>query len=91
MTTDNQLPVRTETGQPQSPVHRPCALCWNPSKDRPAEPMNALILRSLPVRLLDDDGDGYGGVPFVSLDEAVRALTTDRERYERAALERPSA
>lgn len=53
------------------------------------EATDVMILRSLPPRYLDDEGDGYGGVPFVSLDEAIRALTTDRERYVAAALELP--
>ena len=47
---------------------------------------DAMILRSLTARYLDDDGDGYGGIPFISLNEAIRALTTDREHYAAAAL-----
>jgi hypothetical protein len=52
------------------------------------ESEDALILRSLDARYLDDDGDGYGGVPFVSLGEAIHAMTDGRNRHLDRALRR---
>jgi hypothetical protein len=60
---------------------------FRPGRGQAVAMTDVMILRSLPARYLDDEGDGYGGVPFISLDEAIRALTTDRDAAVKHALE----